>query len=476
MAQSIKDRTPPHDDDLEQAALGSLLEDQDAVTASIQMHLRPADFYSRANMRVFEAIRSLDDKGIRPDIQTVVQELKLMGKLDEAGGASYVSSLTTVIPSSANIDFYAQMVKNYSLKRALIKIASQIGVSAYDESKEAREILEEVQQSIFDLSDDRQVVSARKIGEVLKQTVELIDLAMKSKGAITGIPSGIEKLDQFTSGFQPDELIIIGARPSVGKTALALNIASHIAFHKKISAAFFSLEMSDIALVQRLISSEGMVRAQNLRTGVLSSEEYRKVVKIMSIIHDAPFHIVDMPNMKLLDLRAQARKMKAQAGIKIIFIDYLGLIGHENNKMQRFEQISEISRSLKSLARELHIPIVVLCQLTREAQKEAPTLAHLRDSGSIEQDADLVLFLNREQQKKKKEEDQPPADMIPTDLIIAKQRNGPTGVVKLELAVKYAKFVQPKSEAFKTAANESAAVTQGAVAHGALAQSAVEQK
>ena len=441
MTQSLKDKTPPHDDELEQATLGSLLADHDAVTAAIQLHLHPSDFYSRANTRIYEAVRSLDDKGKRPDIQTVVQELKLSGKLDEAGGASYVSGLTTVIPSSANIDFYVQRVKDYSLKRSLLKVASKIGVSAYDESKESRETLEEVQQSIFELSDDRQVFSARNIREVLKQTVELIDIAMKSKGAISGITSGFDELDQFTSGFQRDEFIIIGARPSVGKTALALNMASHIAFHKKVPTAFFSLEMSDIALVQRLISSEANVKASNLRSGFLSTEEYRKVVKSMSIIDEAPFHIVDMPNMKLLDLRAQARKLRSQQKVQIIFIDYLGLIVHENSMMPRYEQISEISRSLKSLARELHIPIVVLCQLTSEAQREAPTLAHLRDSGSIEQDADLVLFLNRELAKKKKEEEeQLPIDVIPTDLIIAKQRNGPTGVVKLQMAAKYAKF------------------------------------
>jgi replicative DNA helicase len=444
MAQPIKDKTPPHDDELEQAALGSLLTDNEAVSAAIQLHLRSGDFYSRANTRIYEAIMSLDSKGLRPDIQTVVQELKQMGKLDEAGGASYVSSLTTVIPSSANIDYYAQMVKNYSLRRSLLKVASKIGVSVYDESKDSREVLEEVQQNIFELTDDRQVFSARKIREVLKETIEILDKAMKSKNPITGISSGFDKLDQMTSGFQRDEFIIIGARPSVGKTALALNMASSIAFHQKVPAAFFSLEMSDIALVQRLISSEALVKAQNLRSGYLSTGDYKKIIDVMGIIYEAPFHIIDMPNMRLLDLRAQARKLRSQQQVEIIFIDYLGLIGHENGSLPRYEQISEISRSLKSLARELHIPVVVLCQLNRDAQGETPTLANLRDSGSIEQDADLVLFLNRESSKKskkeKEDENQNPSDVIPTDLIVAKQRNGPTGIVKLELVSKYAKF------------------------------------
>ncbi|MCL2184894.1 MAG: replicative DNA helicase [Treponema sp.] len=440
MAKDFKDKTPPHDDELEQATLGSLLSDYDAVKTAIQMHIYAEDFYSRANMRIFEAIKSLDSIGKRPDIQTVVQELKQMGKLDEAGGASYVSSLTTVIPSSANIDYYIQMVKNYSLKRSLLKVASNIGVSAYDESVDSREMLEEIQRSIFKLSDDRQIFSERKIRDILWQAINKIEHAMQAKGAISGISSGFDELDQMTSGFQPDEFIVIGARPSVGKTALALNMASHIAINQKKPLAFFSLEMSDIALVQRLISSEASVDAQNIRRGFLSSNEHQKIIKIMSIIDEAPFHIVDMPNMKLLDLRAQARKMRAQQEVEIIFIDYLGLIGHENNSLPRYEQISEISRSLKSLARELHIPIVVLCQLTREAQKEAPTLAHLRDSGSIEQDADLVLFLNREFKKSKDASDQTPANIYPTDLIIAKQRNGPIGKIELQLAAKYAKF------------------------------------
>jgi replicative DNA helicase len=442
MAQT-RDKTPPHDDEVERATLGSLLQDAEAVDAAIQQRLAAGDFYSRANQRIFEAVLSLDEKGLRADIQTVVQELKQLGKLDEAGGAAYVSSLTSVIPSGANIDYYAQSVRSYSLRRALLRVASEIGVKVYDESKESREVLEEVQQSIFDLSDSRQAFSFRKIGEVLQETIDIIDKVYKSKQPLTGISSGFDRLDQLTSGFQPSDFIVIGARPSVGKTALALNMASHIAFTKRIPSAFFSLEMSDIALTQRLISSEAMVEGNKLRSGFLASSDFKKIVDIAAKMYEAPFYIVDMPNMKLLDLRSQARKLRAQQEVQILFVDYLGLIGHENGGIPRYEQISEISRSLKSLARELGIPVVVLCQLNREAQWEVPTLANLRDSGSIEQDADLVLFLHREQAKKKKdreEEAQAPGDVIPTDLIIAKQRNGPVGTVKLELQSRFARF------------------------------------
>jgi replicative DNA helicase len=446
MAQT-REKIPPHDEEVERATLGSLLFDADAVSAAIQQHLAAGDFYSRANQRVYEAVLSLDEKGLRADIQTVVQELKQLGKLDEAGGAAYVSSLTTVIPSSANIDYYVQSVQSYSLRRALLRIASEIGAKVYDESKESREVLEEVQRGIFELSDSRQVFSFRKIGEVILEAVDVIDKVLKSKQPLTGIPSGYERLDQLTSGFQPSDFVVIGARPSVGKTALALNIASYIAFTKKIPSAFFSLEMSNIALAQRLISSEAMVEGNKLRSGFLTPGDYKKILDKAGKMYEAPFYIVDMPNMNLLDLRSQARKLRQQQNVEIMFIDYLGLIGYENNRLPRYEQISEISRSLKSLARELRIPLVVLCQLNRDAQWEVPTLANLRDSGSIEQDADLVLFLHREAAKKKKdEEDHPPADMIPTDLIIAKQRNGPVGTVKLELQSRFARFFPLKGE------------------------------
>jgi replicative DNA helicase len=304
--------------------------------------------------------------------------------------------------------------------------------------------LEEVQQRIFELSDNRMLVSYRKIGEVLKDTIDIIDKGMKSKNPITGISTGLAMLDQMSSGFQPADFIVIGARPSVGKTALALNMAASMAFKRKIPTAFFSLEMSDIALTQRLIAGEALVNGNGLRSGSLSHSDYVKIVDVMEEMYEAPFYIVDMPNMKLLDLRAHARKLRALLQIEVMFIDYLGLVGHENAMMPRYEQISEISRSLKSLARELKIPIVVLCQLNREAQWEVPNLANLRDSGSIEQDADLVLFLHREQNKKKKnqeEEEKPPDDIIPTSLIVAKQRNGPVGTIKLALHTKFARFM-----------------------------------
>ena len=453
MAQT-RDLTPPHDDELERLTLGSMLFDIDAVDAAIDNHLLEGDFYTRAHQRIFETILNLRKGKFHPDIQTVVQELKQNGKLDEAGGASYVSSLTSLIPTSANIELYVQRVLDHSLRRALLHVASEIGVEAYDVSRNSPEILEEIEQRIFELRDNRQAFSYNKIGNVLARTIDKIDEAYRLKKVVTGIPTGFEKLDEMTSGFQMSDFVVIGARPSIGKTAIALNMAAHIAFRQKFPTAFFSLEMSDVALTQRLISSEAGVDGNKLMSGYISSEDFRNILHVSGKMNEAPFFIADMPNMKLLDLRSQARKLCAKEGVQIIFVDYLGLIGHENNLLPRHEQISEISRSLKSLARELKIPVIVLCQLNREMERtgqgQPPTLANLRDSGSIEQDADLVLFLHRKPPKKTKDDETEaeanPGDGIPTQLIIAKQRNGPVGTIDLMYKTKYTRFIPLEKE------------------------------
>ncbi|MCL2600213.1 MAG: replicative DNA helicase [Treponema sp.] len=442
-----RDNTPPHDDELERAALGSLLFDADTVDVAKQSHLKAEDFYSRAHHWIYKAISSLDDKGLRADIQTVIQELKALGKLDEAGGAAYVSSLTSIIPSGANIEYYVQSVLDHSLRRALLRVASEIGAKAYDESMNSLEVLDNIEESVFKLRDKRQEFKYDKISDVLFRTFDKIEEVFRTKKPLTGLPTGIAELDDMTTGFQPSDFIIIGARPSVGKTALALNMASHIAFREHRPVAFFSLEMPDIALAQRLISSEALVEGKKMKNGFMTSDDFRKIRDILGVMCETPFFIVDVPNMKLLDLRSQARKLCAKENVEVIFIDYLGLIGHENTSLPRYEQISEISRSLKSLARELKIPVVVLCQLNRETERsghgQLPTLANIRDSGSIEQDADLVMFLHKKPPPKTKNEaeEELPVEGIPTELIIAKQRNGPTGIIDLVMQSKFTRFV-----------------------------------
>ena len=452
MAKS-PDKTPPHDDELERATLGSLLFDKEAYAAVVRNNLKPEDFYSRAHQRIFIAIGDLDARGLRPDIQTVIQELKHKGKLDESGGAAYISSLTSIIPSGANIDYYIESVLDLSLRRSLLYVASGIGVKAYDESRKSPEILEEVEKDVFELRDKRQALSYNRINEVMFRTIDKINDAYLTKKVITGIPTGFSKLDEMTSGFQESDFIIIGARPSVGKTALALNMASNIAINNNIPTAFFSLEMSDVALAHRLISTEAMIDSNKLRSGFFGNSEFRKILDVSGKISDAPFYIVDMPNMKMTDIRSQARRLCAQENIKIIFIDYLGLISHDNKNMPRYDLVSDISRSLKSLARELKIPVVVLAQLNRENERQGhqPTLANLRDSGSIEQDADLVIFLHKKQIKKSKKDETddeplPHSGNYTTEMIVAKQRNGPIGIIDIELLPKYLKFIPIEKE------------------------------
>jgi replicative DNA helicase len=437
-AAGLKDKIPPHNEEAEQAVLGALLLDEEAIATAIQ-YLRPNDFYLSANNRIYEAILGLFNKGLKADIITVTGELRQAGKLDEAGGPDYVASLTNVVPSSGNIEYYAQTVQDYSLRRALLRVSYDTGAKSFDESMEPRLILEETQQKLFDLSDNRHTFSYKSAREIIPDAIKIIENIYHSKQEYTGIPSGFPDLDKLTSGFQRSELIIIGARPSMGKTALALTMAAHISITKKIPAAFFTLEMSDMALAQRLISSEARIESNALRTGWLKSDDLQKLLKAAGNIYEAPLYIVDMPNMKLLDLRAQARRLRAQQKVEIIFIDYLTLISSENYRLQRHEQIAEISRSLKSLARELDIPIVVLSQLTREAEKEKPNLSAIRESGSIEQDADVVMFLHRDRESDKKPEEDL-GEGSKTSLILAKQRNGPVGTIEITFLRKYTKF------------------------------------
>ncbi|MDR3248532.1 MAG: replicative DNA helicase, partial [Treponema sp.] len=419
----------------------AMLMDGDAIATSIE-YLRPGDFYSNANNLVYAAILGLFNKGLAADILTVTGELRQNGKLEQAGGAVYVSSLTTVVPSSANISYYAQTVQAYSLRRALLRVSGEISVKVFDETKESRIILEETQQRIFDIGDNRSSVRYQSAREVLNETISLIEKLVSSNKEYSGIPSGFPELDTLTSGFHPSEFIIIGARPSVGKTALALTMAANISVHQKLPAVFFTLEMPGTELMKRLLSMEARINGNSIRTGFLKTRDYQEMLDAAEQIHEAPLFIVDMPNMKLMDLRVQARRIRAQEKVEIMFIDYLGLISSENYNVPRFEQMTEISRSIKSLARELEIPIVALCQLNREAEKERPNLSSLRDSGSIEQDADVVMFLHRERESGKKAGEVASQDTegSRTSLILSKQRNGPVGTVELVFMSRYAKF------------------------------------
>ncbi|GHV20416.1 replicative DNA helicase [Spirochaetia bacterium] len=436
--QILKDKIPPHHEDAEKAVLGALFLDSDAIMAAAQ--LRPDDFYSLANGKIFKAICTISDKAnVRPDEITVCDALQQSGELESVGGEAYVHSLTGVVPTSANIEYYVQLVLDCSLRREMIKITAQISADAYNISQDAEESLDKAQSLLFKLSDRKRKMDYRKVGVIVSQTIDIIEERKKKGDAYTGIPSGFDALDKMTSGFQKAEMIVIGARPSIGKTTFALNMAANIAIKYKHAVGFFTLEMSDIDLVTRMLAGEAHVDSRALQTGFVSTRDFSKIIEATGLIYPAPLFIVDMPYMKLQDVRTQARRLCQKEKVEIIFIDYLGLIASDVRYKDRYELVTEISRSLKGLARELQIPIIVLAQLGRTAEASRPNLASLRDSGAIEQDADVVMFLHRERKSTTKPGEGEP-EAIETELIIAKQRKGPVDTINLEFRPRFTLF------------------------------------
>ena len=441
MAAPGKERIPPHNDEAERALIGATLIDDNAITIA-QQYLRPEDFYSGRHRKIFEAVLNLSNKGTRPDLLTLSGELERTAKLDEAGGYDYIASLTHAVPSSANAEYYAQAVQNSSLRRGLIQISGEAGARAYDETVEPKLILEETQQKLFFISDPQRIFRYKKVDNLVKDVITYLNDVYKTKAEFTGIATGYAELDRLTSGFQNSELIIIGARPGMGKTAIALSMAANISIRQNIPVAFFSLEMSDQALMLRLLSSEAGIDSHKLKTGFFAQSDFHRIFEAAGIIHDAPLYIVDIPDMSMLNIHAMARMLKIQEKVEIIFIDYIGRISSDNKMLPRYEFISEVSRSLKGMARELKIPIVALSQLRREAEKDKPGLADIRESGAIEQDADLVIFLDRDRELDKTREEQtkgPPGQKV--QLMLAKNRNGPVGTVNLTFLKHLTKFV-----------------------------------
>jgi len=437
MKTSLRDWVPPQNEEAEVATLGAMLMDEEATATAIH-YLRQDDFYGGSHRRIFQALVELSDQGKSADLITVTEELRARGELDKAGGAAYVSGLTSRVPTSANVEYYARIVQECSVRRKLARVASQVIASANDETVECRLIIEEAERQIFDIAEARHSGSYKSVKEIIPETITAIEKLYHAKGSYTGLATGFPDLDNLTSGFQPSEFVVIGARPSVGKTALALSMAANIAVGDKKPVGFFTLEMSSRALVQRLVSSEARLDSHAIRTGLLRPSDFHKLTEAAGKIYDAPLFIEDTPNLPLLDLRALSRRMRSKHDVSVIFIDYLTLIGSENKDLPRYEQVAEISRSLKALARELGIPVVALSQLTRETEGRKPTLANIRESGSIEQDADVVIFLHRERQIDRSSEDDHPE--VVTEVVVAKQRNGPVGAIKLAFVPKYTRF------------------------------------
>lgn len=434
--ENLKEKIPPQNLEAEQATLGALLLDWNAFSNIVSL-LDSNKFYSYQNKLIYEAMISLFRQNIHGDTLAVINELTKTGKLEEAGGTAYIASLTDLVPTAANVEYYAKIVLDNATRRELIKISHDLKSYSYDETKESRNIIEDAEKLIFSLSDKNQTTKVYNMEDIVNKTMSNVIEHWKNKSVFTGVPTGFAQLDTMTNGFQPSELIIIGARPSIGKTALALSMMEHIAVDKKIPCGFFSLEMSYDMIGHRLLSQNSRVPGHKLRSGVLRQEDFQKLQDAGSRLFVAPLYVIDVPNMPLLDLKAMARRLVVNHQVKIIFIDYIGLISTENRNAPVYEQVSEISKSLKALARELNIPIVALCQVARDAEGAKPNLAQLRGSGSIEQDADVVMFLHRERMNTAEQKDN---SSIDAELIIAKQRNGPIGDVKLLFLSNYTKF------------------------------------
>ena len=445
MAESgLRDKIPPNNLEAEKATLGAILMNSDSLL-TVSKILRPDDFYKNANKKIYQAMLNLDQQNSsNVDILTVIQELKRIGELEAAGGAAYVSSLTSEVPTTANVEYYAQIVQDNSVRRSLIQTSNEIIAGAFDDTVATGTMLESAERKIFDITEKHHSSDYKSVSSLVSPAFDLIQYRMGTKADCTGIPSGYSDLDSLTNGFQNSELIVIGARPSKGKTALALSMAANMAGRYKKRVGFFSLETDGMALMQRLLAGEAHVNSHRIQSGFLSDREFTKLGVAGDVIYESPMFICDTPNMRLIDLRTEARKLRAKEKIEIIFIDYIGLISSDNKDLPRHEQVAEISRSLKQLARELKIPVIVLAQVKREVKEDKPSLSDLRESGSIEQDADLVLFLHDAKKKEEKDEQDVSAGKE-VDVIIAKNRNGPIGEVKLMFLPAYTR-VEPISK------------------------------
>lgn len=432
----LNDKIPPHSIEAEQAVLGALLLDWKSM-ADVVSILKSDRFYSIQNQTIYSALLKLYTNNITGDTISLINELTKEEKLEMAGGASYIASLTDTVPSAANIDYYAGMVVDRAVRRDLIKVSSELRASSYELNKDSNVILDSAEQKIFSLAEGNETADIHAAKDIMIKEIEIIDARFKSKSDFTGIPSGFAKLDTYTFGFQNSELIIIGARPSIGKTALALSMMQNIAVDKRISCGFFSLEMPYESIGMRLLSQEARVPMSKIRSGMLKIDDVKRIQDAASRWFEAPLYTVDTPNMRLLELRAMARRMVKNHSVKIIFIDYIGLITTENPNAPVYEQISEVSKSLKALARELEIPIVALCQVARDAEGQEPNLAQLRGSGSIEQDADVVMFIHRDRLK----DEQVIQD---AKIVLAKQRNGATGDIEIAYLPTITRFENKK--------------------------------
>jgi len=440
MSDLFADRTPPQNIQAEQAVLGAIFLEPSAIGAASE-RLMPEDFYRTSHQRIFQVMLDLSERGEPVDVVTVTAELRNQKLLDEVGGLDYISELANSTPTAANIEFYSQIVEEKSLLRRLIRSATKIVSDGYTRDDDVDVILDDAEKAILEVSQRKRSTAFQSIKDILVETYDNIEMLHNRKGDVTGIPTGFIELDRMTAGFQKNDLIIVAARPSVGKTAFALNIAQNVATKTNENIAIFSLEMGAQQLVMRMLCAEGNIDAQRLRTGKLAEEDWQKLTMAMASLSNAGIYIDDTPGIRVNEIRSKCRRLKQEKGLGMVLIDYLQLIqgsrtGRNENRQQ---EVSEISRSLKAIARELEVPVIALSQLSRgveSRQDKRPMMSDIRESGSIEQDADIVAFLYRDDYYNKESEKQ---NII--EIIIAKQRNGPVGTVELAFIKEYNKFV-----------------------------------
>ena len=430
-------RIPPHSVESEQSILGSILLDKDAII-TVAETITPTDFYKDAHRIIYESMMALNNKNEPIDMVTLTDELRKRGYLDDIGGVTYLTSLSTIVPTTSNVKYYAEIVKEKSVLRQLIKASNDIINLGYGSGENAEDVLDFAEKKIFDISQERTSDDFKPINQVLMDTYDMIESIYSNKSDVTGVTTGFKDLNKKINGLQRTDLILVAARPAMGKTAFALNLVQNAAIKGNASVAVFSLEMSKEQLAQRMIAAQSNVELKKMKTGTLNDADWPRIISAMAVMSDAKIFIDDTPGIKINELRSKCRKLKMEQGLDLVMIDYLQLMESDSKNESRQQEISKISRSLKILAKELDCPVVALSQLSRAPEQRAdrrPMLSDLRESGAIEQDADMVVFLYRDDYYNEESEEKGI-----TEVIIGKQRNGPVGTVKLRFFHEITKF------------------------------------
>jgi replicative DNA helicase len=435
--QQTSQRVPPHSVEAEESVLGAMLLSETSISDVLEK-LRSDDFYKPAHRRIFESVVSLFGRGEAVDSVTAAEELRRAGALEEVGGKPYLFHLVNSVPAASNASYYARIVEETALLRRMIEATQQAAAMAFESSDDVDNIVDQVEQMIFSVAQRRLGDRFAHIRDLLHEHLEQVEALQLRGASVTGVPSGFIDLDNLTSGLQPSNLVIVAARPSFGKTSFALNIAQQAATEHGVPVAIFSLEMSKMELVQRLVCAEALVDVHKLRTGNLSDQDWSRLATAVGRLADAPVYIDDTEAVTVLEIRAKARRLKQKHGLGLVIVDYLQLMSGPRRSENRQQEISEISRSLKILARELEVPVIAVSQLSRAVearQDKRPMLADLRESGAIEQDADLVIFIYRDEVYNP---DSP--DKGTVEILLSKHRNGPVGRLKLTFLQNYTKF------------------------------------